>query len=104
MTRILDLSALYCLSHFVFVFVASMTAHSRSRCRCCSLIPNDLSTAQTLCDHLLSAVCVAFVVGVLSFRLLVTKEVAPPAFRVVHLSGRPGALHLPHLLKENNYS
>lgn len=45
----------------------------------------------------LVAVSVVFKVVVFSFCLLVTEEVAPPAFRVVHLSGCPSALHLPHL-------
>lgn len=46
---------------------------------------------------LLVAMCVALVVVVLSLHLLVTKEVAPPAFRVVHLSGRPRTPHPLHL-------
>lgn len=45
---------------------------------------------------LFSAVSVVFVVVVLSLHLLVTKEVAPPASRVVHLVGCPGTLHPPH--------
>lgn len=47
---------------------------------------------------LLSAVRVVFMVVVLSLCLLVTEEVAPPAFRVGHLSGRPSVLRLLHLL------
>ena len=49
---------------------------------------------------LLSAVCVVFMVVVLSLHLLVAEEVAPPAPRVVHLFGRPSTLHLPHLLHQ----
>lgn len=64
-----------------------------------SLRPCDFVLLFTpLSSGLLSAARVVFVV-VLSFHLLVTEEVAPPAFRVVHLTGRPSALHLPHLLK-----
>lgn len=37
-------------------------------------------------------------VVVLSLGLLVTEEVAPPAFRVVHLFGRPGTPHPLHFL------
>lgn len=50
-----------------------------------------------LSSCLLIAMCVAFVVVVLSLHLLVTKEVAPPAFRVVYLSGRPCTPHPLHL-------
>lgn len=44
--------------------------------------------------------CVVFMMTALSFQLLVTKKVAPPATRVVHLFGRPGTLCLPHFLHE----
>ena len=37
--------------------------------------------------------------AVLHLRLLVAEEVAPPAAGEPHLSGRPCALHLPHLLQ-----
>lgn len=53
-----------------------------------------------LSQCLLSAVCVVVMVVVLSLHLLVAEEVAPPAPRVVHLFGRPGTLHLPHLLHQ----
>lgn len=43
---------------------------------------------------------VVLMMTVLSFRLLVTKEVTPPATRVMHLFGRPSALCLPHFLYE----
>lgn len=49
---------------------------------------------------LLSAVSVVFMVVVLSLCLLVAEEVAPPAFRVVHLFGRPSTPHLLHFLRE----
>lgn len=56
--------------------------------------------ARVLFRCLLSAVCVVVMVVVLSLCLLVTEEVAPPAFRVVHLFGRPGTPHLLHFLYE----
>lgn len=40
---------------------------------------------------------------VLSIRLLVTEEVVPPTFRVVHLSGRPSAPYLSHLLQKQTW-
>lgn len=60
----------------------------------CSSIPSFLSQC------LLSAVCVVIMMVVLSLRLLVTKEVAPPAFRVVHLFGCSSTLRFPHCLYE----
>lgn len=65
-------------------------------------IPVDASIPKTplfpLAQCLLSAVRVVLVMGVLSLWLLVTKEVAPPAARVVHLIGWPSALRRPHFL------
>lgn len=51
---------------------------------------------------LLSTMCVVLMMTVLSFQLLVTKEVTPPATRVMHLFSRPGACRLPHFLQKKS--
>lgn len=99
--RPISLPSLLKAGRFVLISCSLGFPHSRH------LISNDLSILPTLCRSfllfqcLLSAVSVVFVVVVLSLCLLVTEEVAPPAFRVVHLSGRPSALHPLHLLRHN---
>lgn len=91
---------------FFFVFVqanlSSVTGHTVLVCSLGLPLLSSLSIPSYPSYHFLSqcllvAMCVALVVVVLSLHLLVTKEVAPPAFRVVHLSGRPRTPHPLHL-------
>lgn len=84
------------LSLFVQTSLSSDPSQSRSFCSLgfpvaflsFLLIP-PFSKACVLSQCLFSAVTVVFMVVALSLHLLVTEEVAPPAFRVVHLFGRP---------------
>lgn len=108
-------SAIYCMSLLAFSFgsfffllvnLSSVTGHTVLVCSLglpIAVFLFDsfiLQTSHWVCFLslcLLIAMCAVFMVVVLSFRLLVTKEVAPPAFRVVHLFGRPCTPHLLHL-------
>lgn len=57
-----------------------------------------VSVALFFSQGLLGTMCVVLMMTVLSFQLLVTKEVTPPATRIMHLFGRPRTLRLPHFL------
>lgn len=113
-----ELSVIYCVSHsdtslcfLIKPFFPLLRTEEFCLVRVFSLFPFSEKSlhlfhhvTHVLLFHcLLCAVGVVFMVVVLSLRLLVTEEVAPPGFRVLHWSGCAFTLQPFHLLQKNRH-